>query len=133
MPRVYQAVVQKFAFYFGEHHPTLSLTSPHKEEQSSINAAMSSKVGHLNLHLISYQDGRESVVDLTKTLAQMSQKGKLSPRDISMELVDAERLRFTHNSVNNHFRHGERKYTALPHSVCLYRICCAALRPRVSR
>lgn len=90
MPRVYEAVVQKFAFYFGEHHPNLSLTSPHKEEMSSINASAHPEVGQLKLHLISYQDGRESVVDLTKTLAQMSQKGKLSPRDISMDLVDAE-------------------------------------------
>ena len=30
------------------------------------------------------------MVDLTRTLAEMSQKGKLAPRDISMELVDAE-------------------------------------------
>lgn len=44
----------------------------------------------LKLHLISSQDGRDSVVDLTRTLAEMSQKGKLSPHDISMELVDAE-------------------------------------------
>ena len=30
------------------------------------------------------------MVDLTRTLAEMSQKGKLSPRDISMDLIDAE-------------------------------------------
>lgn len=30
------------------------------------------------------------MVDLTRTLAEMSQKGKLSPQDISQELVDAE-------------------------------------------
>ena len=90
MPRVYEAVIQKFAFYFGEDHPTLSLTSPHKEERSSTNGAVSHIANHLKLHLISAQDGRESIVDLTRTLAEMSQKGKLSPRDISMELVDAE-------------------------------------------
>ncbi|UKZ73125.1 hypothetical protein TrVFT333_000766 [Trichoderma virens FT-333] len=59
MPRVYEAVIQKFTFYFGTEHPTLS-------------------------------DGRESIVDLTRTLADMSQRGKISPRDISQELVDAE-------------------------------------------
>jgi dehydrodolichyl diphosphate syntase complex subunit NUS1 len=30
------------------------------------------------------------MVDLTRTLTEMSQNGKLSPQDISMELIDAE-------------------------------------------
>jgi len=39
---------------------------------------------------ISYKDGREAMVDLTKTLAEMSQKGKLNPSDIQIDLIDAE-------------------------------------------
>ncbi|UNI15123.1 diphosphate specific [Purpureocillium takamizusanense] len=89
MPRVYEAVIQKFTFYFAGKHPSLSVTSPHKDEYSSPSVDDDSQ-GHLKLHLISAQDGRESIVDLTRTLAEMSQKGKLSPRDISIELVDAE-------------------------------------------
>lgn len=81
--------MQKFAFYFAGEHPTLSVTSPHRDGYSS-PAIDEGKHGHLKLHLISYQDGRESIVDLTRTLAEMSQRGKLSPRDISQELVDAE-------------------------------------------
>lgn len=46
--------------------------------------------GHLSVLLISAEDGRESLVDLTKTLAEMSQRGKLSVDDISPELVDVE-------------------------------------------
>lgn len=30
------------------------------------------------------------MVDLTKTLAEMSQRNKITPSDISMELIDAE-------------------------------------------
>ncbi|KAG6005646.1 hypothetical protein E4U54_000296 [Claviceps lovelessii] len=90
MPRVYEAVIQKFTFYFAGQHPSLSLTSPNKDACSSPALAGGDKHGHLKLHLISAQDGRESVVDLTRTLAEMSQRGKISPRDISMELVDAE-------------------------------------------
>lgn len=88
-PAVYEAVIQKFAFYFGPQHPTLSVKSPHKDEysQSSLNTG---SAGHLKLHLISEQDGRESIVDLTRTMADMSQKGNLSPKDISIELIDAE-------------------------------------------
>ncbi|KAK4154635.1 putative undecaprenyl pyrophosphate protein [Chaetomidium leptoderma] len=45
---------------------------------------------HLSIVLISAEDGRDSMVDLTKTLAEMSQRKKLNTADISMELVDAE-------------------------------------------
>jgi dehydrodolichyl diphosphate syntase complex subunit NUS1 len=87
MPRVQEAVLHKFAFYFGGQHPGLSVTAPHKEAPSP---GIDSAYGHLKLHLISEEDGRESMVDLTRTLADMSQRGKLSPRDISLELIDAE-------------------------------------------
>ena len=88
MSRVYEATTQKLAFYYGGAHPSLSVTCPHKEAYSSPNHKAGK--GHLKLHLISSEDGRASMVDLTRTLAEMSQRGKLSPQDISMELVDAE-------------------------------------------
>lgn len=88
MPRVYDAVDQKFTFYFGGQQPGLSVTAPHKEGFPSSQREL--QPGNLKLHLISSEDGRDSMVDLTRTLAEMSQKGKLSPRDISMELIDAE-------------------------------------------
>ncbi|PFH57945.1 hypothetical protein XA68_14353 [Ophiocordyceps unilateralis] len=88
MPKIHDAVIQKFTFYFADQQPSLSVTSPHQEEYSS--PIRQSNVGHLKLHLISAQDGRDSIVDLTRTLAEMSQKGKLSPHDISIELVDTE-------------------------------------------
>lgn len=40
--------------------------------------------------LLSATDGRETFVDLTKTLIEMAQHGKLSPQDISTKLIDAE-------------------------------------------
>lgn len=40
--------------------------------------------------LISAEDGRESIVDLTKTLVEMAQRGKLSAADISLDLIDVE-------------------------------------------
>ncbi|PHH93150.1 hypothetical protein CDD83_5 [Cordyceps sp. RAO-2017] len=89
IPRVHDAVIQKFTFYFAGHYPSLSVTSPHKDEYSSSTHDQGNQ-GHLKLHLISAEDGRESIVDLTRTLAEMSQKGKLSPRDVSIELVDTE-------------------------------------------
>ena len=54
------------------------------------NEAQRSPVPHLSILLLSAEDGRDSLVDLTKTLAEMSQRSKLSSNDISQELVDAE-------------------------------------------
>jgi len=45
---------------------------------------------HLSILLLSAADGRRTLVDLTKTLAEMSQKHKLAPEDVSSELIDAE-------------------------------------------
>jgi dehydrodolichyl diphosphate syntase complex subunit NUS1 len=50
----------------------------------------SSSTQHISVLLLSAEDGRDSLVDLTKTLAEMSQKSKLSPKDISVDLIDAE-------------------------------------------
>lgn len=52
----------------------------------SLNAA----TPKLSILLLSASDGRRTLVDLTKTLTEMSQKNKLSPEDISAELIDAE-------------------------------------------
>ena len=46
--------------------------------------------GHLSLLLLSADDGRSTLVDLTKTLAEMAQHGQLAPRDISQELLHDE-------------------------------------------
>lgn len=50
----------------------------------------SSQPNHLAVLLLSAQDGRSTLLDLTKTLTEMAQRGKLSPSDISPELIDAE-------------------------------------------
>ena len=44
----------------------------------------------LDVVFVSEEDGRESLVDLTKTLCDMAQRGKLSSDDVSLDLVDAE-------------------------------------------
>lgn len=71
------------------------------QEQSPISAGRSFRSlipfielngisGHLSILLISADDGRATLVDLTKTLTEMSQRNKLSPDDISLDLIDAE-------------------------------------------
>lgn len=44
----------------------------------------------LNILLLSTTDGRDTLVDLTRTLAEMSQSHKLNPQDITQDLIDTE-------------------------------------------
>lgn len=89
--------------YFGPNHPTVSLGAPHippLESDALPNGGDHHGSGssdedeeprrHISIVLISAEDGRDSMVDLTKTLAEMSQRKKLNPADITPELVDAE-------------------------------------------
>ncbi|KAL9011479.1 MAG: hypothetical protein Q9173_003678 [Seirophora scorigena] len=81
--RTHRAVASKLHAYFGRHVPSLEIQAPHVPSfpdgedpgQSPSSAA---------------EDGRSTLVDLTKTLTEMSQRSKLSVNDISLDLIDAE-------------------------------------------
>lgn len=45
---------------------------------------------HIDLLLLSATDGRETLVDLTKTLAEMAQSRKLNPKDVTSNLINTE-------------------------------------------
>ncbi|KAJ5901372.1 hypothetical protein N7504_007366 [Penicillium tannophilum] len=91
IPALHQIITTKLASYYGSpsQQPSLQLFAPHHAVYGSTSDPKS-EVPPLTLLLLSATDGRETMVDLTKTLAEMSQNGKLSPEDITPELVDAE-------------------------------------------
>lgn len=104
MSALQELVLQKLVVYFGSppatptlrvhapNHPSLSpLSSPSIPTQTngSTNGTHSGRP-HLNLLLLSASDGRDTLVDLTRTLAEMAQAHKLRPEDITQDLVDAE-------------------------------------------
>lgn len=95
IPTLHQIITKKLSSYYGSptQQPALQLFAPHhavyKNPQSEPSADKSNPES-LTLLLLSSTDGRETLVDLTKTLAEMSQNGKLSAQDITPELVDAE-------------------------------------------
>lgn len=81
--------------YFGPQIPAVSLRAPHMPHVESAPGTPISELAGIPLRplsilLISSDDSRDSLVDLTKTLTEMSQKSKLSPKDISIDLIDAE-------------------------------------------
>lgn len=95
IPETHRAITQKLAAYFGPKTPALGLHAPHSPSiesgSSSPTVAFDSPDSrHLSVMLLSAEDGRDSIVDLTKTLTEMAQRSKISPADISVDLVDAE-------------------------------------------
>lgn len=87
IPALHQIISTKLASYHGpSQQPSLNLYAPHHP----VHTSNTENGTTLSLLLLSSTDGRETLVDLTKTLAEMSQNGKLSPEDITPELVDAE-------------------------------------------
>jgi undecaprenyl pyrophosphate synthase len=95
--QTHRAVSQKLAAYYGSSIPGLTLTAPHHLPTSSPPSKVSvegdetiASTRHLTVTLISAEDGRDSIVDLTKTLAEMAQRHKISSSQISIDLLDAE-------------------------------------------
>jgi len=95
LPHLHRRISRTMTAYFGANNkPSISLRAPHMPSYSPPTSPdANSSLGehpHLTILLIDASDGRQTLVDLTKTLAEMSQHGKLAPSDISSELIDAE-------------------------------------------
>ncbi|RMY53170.1 hypothetical protein D0865_05400 [Hortaea werneckii] len=103
IPHLHRRIERTLTAYYGSTNPqkpTFSLRAPHLPSYSppespepatnGANGTTHSKRPHLNILLISTTDGRQTLVDLTRTLASMAQDSKIQPSDISDELIDAE-------------------------------------------
>ncbi|MCJ1352338.1 MAG: hypothetical protein MMC33_002322 [Icmadophila ericetorum] len=94
IPATHRAVAAKLHSYFGPRRPSLQIRAPHVPSflngDISDQSVLSGTAGHLSILLLSSEDGRSTLVDLTKTLTEMAQREKLSADDISLDLVDAE-------------------------------------------
>lgn len=98
IPHLHRRISRTLSAYYGSSNPakpTVSLRAPHMQAFSPpssppTGSATSKSPPHLSILLLSASDGRRTLVDLTKTLAEMSQKSKLSPEDVSADLIDAE-------------------------------------------
>ena len=103
LPHLHRRIERTLTAYYGQasaNKPTVSLRAPNLPSYSppyspepATNGSNGTHVTprpHLTVLLIDASDGRQTLVDLTKTLAEMSQHNKLQPADISQELIDAE-------------------------------------------
>ncbi|KAF2013279.1 Undecaprenyl diphosphate synthase [Aaosphaeria arxii CBS 175.79] len=89
------------AFFGPRRKPTLSVRAPHIRSYSPPLTPPSRATSpdptetkderqHLTVLLLSAEDGRDTMVDLTKTLSDMAQSGTLRPDQIDTNLIDAE-------------------------------------------
>ena len=89
-----ELVDQKLASYFGP-APAAPSSKIHTPNNSS-SAASSQANGRatdrpqLNILLLSAADGRETLVDLTRTLTEMAQAKKIRSKDITSDLINTE-------------------------------------------
>ncbi|RMD39556.1 hypothetical protein DV735_g5571, partial [Chaetothyriales sp. CBS 134920] len=99
MRELQEVVELKLASYFGwANTPTLRIYAPNHSSASTTTTSNPTAAGssspqqrvHIDLLLLSATDGRDTLVDLTRTLAEMAQAKKLRPKDITPELIDTE-------------------------------------------
>lgn len=91
----HRVITQRFHSYFGKTRPSLRIRVPHSTtftNGDSVPPRSGDEHEDVNLEInfISEEDGRESLVDLTKTLAEMRMKGKIEASDVTLDFIDAE-------------------------------------------
>lgn len=113
MPALQELVTLKLRSYFGPppaapslrvfapNHPSIMTPSPSPvpspripptdpSSNGSVSAPSNTTRQRFNLLILSASDGRDTIVDLTRTLAEMAQARKISPKDITPNLINTE-------------------------------------------
>jgi undecaprenyl pyrophosphate synthase len=100
MEREHREIQRRLQDWFGKYQaPALHMHSPNMPLIAPPNYRSSPKggfvtvegtVSKMGVNIISAEDGRDSIVDLTRVLTEMSQRGKLFPEQVTVEIVDQE-------------------------------------------
>jgi dehydrodolichyl diphosphate syntase complex subunit NUS1 len=87
-----ELVDQKLASYFGAVPPSSKIHTPNHSSPATSPQPNGSAGGrpHLSILLLSAADGRETLVDLTRTLTEMAQAKKIRSKDITSDLINTE-------------------------------------------
>ncbi|TGZ79673.1 Undecaprenyl diphosphate synthase [Ascodesmis nigricans] len=88
----HRTIADHLRSYFGRDRPTVRVHAPHSRSFANGDIPGDGQDSEIDLEVmfLSEEDGRESIVDLTKTLCDMAQRGKIGAEDVSTELIDAE-------------------------------------------
>ncbi len=84
----FKVVGKRLESYHGKKDmPNYKLHIPHYSISMTANEK---KKINIIINLISLEDGRETIIDLTKTLADMAVSGDLNPKDVNIPIIDNE-------------------------------------------
>jgi dehydrodolichyl diphosphate syntase complex subunit NUS1 len=84
---VHRSISKTLQSYFGSHNcPNFSIRVP-QQNSSYANGGNHHDI-QLTINLISQQDGREAIVEMTRTLADMAVHHKIGSQEISIDVID---------------------------------------------
>lgn len=87
---VYRVISRRLESYYGAaNRPSFQLVTPNTES-SYVNGSSADDKPLLKINLLSQVDGRQTVVDLSRTLADLSVQKKISSSMLDVDIIDKE-------------------------------------------
>lgn len=83
-----QTVSKNLRAYFGVQTPSFSIKVPHTNE--TVATEPDSSETDLEISLLSRIDGKPTIVELARTIGELTVSKELSPNDITVKLIDGE-------------------------------------------
>jgi dehydrodolichyl diphosphate syntase complex subunit NUS1 len=90
------AVYKKLSDYFGPNSvPNFTIKIPHLNQtfwglNNDSDPQYKLREMDIEISLLSVEDGKPTIVELTKTMADLATKNEISPKDITVQLIDNE-------------------------------------------
>lgn len=118
MSALYPIINVKLSSYYRSpsQQPSVLLFAP----KHPVEGTVSIEYPSLKLLLLSSADGRESVVEVTKSLAQMVSNGQLLPTDITQNIVDAMVTDITVKPLQNSLNLGVESFKFEPDLLLIF-------------
>ncbi|ODQ78529.1 hypothetical protein BABINDRAFT_172275 [Babjeviella inositovora NRRL Y-12698] len=89
-PELTRAITKTLSLYFGpDNIPTFSIRIPRTRTVIYSTGEKPEKIS-LRILLLSREDGKPTIVALTKSMARLAAEGELDPKDVTISLVDGE-------------------------------------------
>lgn len=89
--KVYNSLSRKLESYYGiRDRPQFNINIPHNSTSYANGSLKKGDKLDININLISEEDGRATIVDLSRTLAELACSHKISSKDLSIDIIDGE-------------------------------------------
>lgn len=90
LDQLQRSVAKNLRGYFGLSIPSYNILIPHTNVKVSGGDSSDGSDKDLDIALLSRVDGKPTIVELTKTMSELTANNELSVKDISVKLIDEE-------------------------------------------